>query len=415
MECERTLWGGLLIRGVLISFVLGLTVLFFPLLYNFGPRQETAYLPSSFRLSSCNESTYGDGTNTVCYFSSLYQWKGRLFASLDFLGSLNVSICFPYTDSKVEGRCIHVHDISLLPPEFNETAAIVIDADLTVMIYRLGVEVFSHSIIDGLFVLYHTARLFLPEDRISTGLQAVFLDLHNTVLGNRYDALWSSATRLLPKFIYDERLQMSVFRRVVIGNYYRLSKEGGGRDLHRWRDFAKYMSLLVLGYDAQQIKKSVLLLNRSPGKDTRTIENEWELTKALRSAGFHVVAVQPGVLKLSQQILLVRTAQFIVGPHGSNLASLAFVNDNTTLIEIQPDGMQSPWFQTFCNFSNIRYFTGAPFDAIKYEKAANIQGAFYKSFECNVSYIMRQLSVAVKNLTYNPTCTTAISNRVICE
>ena len=177
------------------------------------------------------------------------------------------------------------------------------------------------------------------------------------------------------------------------------------------------MAIRMLGYDPPQHDSLVVVLNRQSGLETRTLLNECEVVSAMRAAHVHVVAAEPGQLTLADQVLLGRTASVVVGPHGSNLANLAFVHEGASLVEILPAGMQTPWFSDFCAASGIRYFTGNTFNLTEYRAAAAKGGSrppFYHSMSVNATYVVAQVQKAL-DPSYVPHCKVVVDNRMLCE
>ena len=358
----------------------------------------------------------------MCIFCPLWFFRGQYYAELPEDNGMNVTIEFPFTSVT-----LHVYDIKAAPPAFNPAMSVVKGppAALSLLQYRLGAEVYAHAMIDGLFPLFAIASRLLRtnnETELSHGIQVVYLDQHNTVLGDKYDSWWAplSAHPIVWPWDLDAAGAGNVFPWAAVGHHYRGTAAGRGADKHLWRDFARFMALRLLGYDPPQQRGLVVLLNRRMAPDSRAILNEWDLTLTLRQAGIHAVSAEPGTLTLPQQVLLGRSGHVFIGPHGSNLANLAFVRDGAALIEVQPDGMQSPWFQGFSQDVGIRYFTGYTWNASAYAAAAEAGGgagswsAFMRSMNCNATHVLEQLRRAL-NDSYTPTCTIVVANRPICE
>lgn len=403
-----------------VSACLG--VLLFALRLSFSSSGSVAFAAAlSACATHCEPSELNNGATFVCVFCPLYFFRGEYFARLPE-GRANVTIAFPFTDV----MCV-VHDLSRAPASFDPWKSRRIGAPnaLYLLQYRLGVEVYAHAIIDGLFPLFSIARHLLGTSdaaTLSRSVQVLYLDLHNTVLGGKYNPWWEplSVYPVLWRWDMDDTGAGNIFPWAAVGNHYRGTASGRGADQRLWREFAKFMALRLLGYDPPQQSGLVVVLNRRLRPDSRAILNEWDLTLALRETGFQAISTEPGTLTLAQQVLIARSAQVIIGPHGSHLANLAFVHDGVALIEVQPDGMQSPWFQGFAQAVGVRYFTGYTWNASAYALAAEANGgagswsAFMRSMNCNVTHIVSQLRRAL-DTSYRPTCTLVVSNRPICE
>lgn len=371
--------------------------------------------------TSCEPSAAGPNF-FVCTFCPLYYFRGQFYAALEGHGNgVNVTIDFPFT-----GATKVVHDLSTAPATFDASKCILKGppAALSLLHYRLGAEVYAHAIIDGLFPLFAIARRLLETNdaaKLSKRIQLVYLDQHNTVLGDKYNVWWEvlSTNPIVWPWDLSDTVG-NVIPWAAFGHHYRGTVAGRGSDQRLWREFATFMAMRLLGYDPPQQSGLVVLLNRKMKPDSRAILNEWDATLALREAGIHVITAEPGTLTLAQQVFIGRSAQVFIGPHGSNLANLAFVHDRAALIEVQPDGMQSPWFQGFAHDVGVRYFTGYTWNESAYAAAAVAGGgagswsAFMRSMNCNTTHILKQVKAA-EDEAYVPTCAVVVANRPICE
>eukprot|EP00928_Gymnodinium_smaydae_P025771 TRINITY_DN20428_c1_g2_i1.p1 TRINITY_DN20428_c1_g2~~TRINITY_DN20428_c1_g2_i1.p1 ORF type:complete len:1246 (+),score=130.38 TRINITY_DN20428_c1_g2_i1:121-3858(+) len=85
---------------------------------------------------------------------------------------------------------------------------------------------------------------------------------------------------------------------------------------------------------AGSVRRSIVLLSR--GNSTGGIDNEPELVDSLRELGRPVEVVNPEETDLTELIITLSRARAIVGPHGSNMASMMYAPEGTKVLEIVP-------------------------------------------------------------------------------
>jgi capsular polysaccharide biosynthesis protein len=77
-----------------------------------------------------------------------------------------------------------------------------------------------------------------------------------------------------------------------------------------------------------------LYVTRGNRKNTRRLENEAEVLRALVPRGFETV--DPGTLSVTEQIRLFSEAEVVVGAHGAALTNLVFCPEGAAVIELFP-------------------------------------------------------------------------------
>lgn len=91
----------------------------------------------------------------------------------------------------------------------------------------------------------------------------------------------------------------------------------------------------------------------SRAKSRRPLPDEYNLEIELRKRNFQVVYLEE--LSWTEQVLLVQSASFIVGPHGAGLANLAFAQEGIPVLEIMFDDYANPCFQILSITKNLQY------------------------------------------------------------
>ncbi len=82
-----------------------------------------------------------------------------------------------------------------------------------------------------------------------------------------------------------------------------------------------------------------IYITRGQQRHNRTVTNEPELLELLAERGFQVI--DPGTLPVIEQIRAFAQAEWIVGPHGGGLTSLAFASPGASVLELfAPDYVQ---------------------------------------------------------------------------
>lgn len=85
----------------------------------------------------------------------------------------------------------------------------------------------------------------------------------------------------------------------------------------------------------------------------RGLENSDEVTKALSKHGFE--EVNPGELKLREQVKLFGEAEVIIGAHGAALTNILFCGRGTKILEFLPPNSGSPAFTRLALLRNLEY------------------------------------------------------------
>jgi capsular polysaccharide biosynthesis protein len=84
-----------------------------------------------------------------------------------------------------------------------------------------------------------------------------------------------------------------------------------------WDHMSLFISRRVLGHVPSRNPGMVWIANRDEGSS-----REWlgsgDVSIILQGLGYNVSTERPGRISFERQVLLVRTASFIVGPHGSS-------------------------------------------------------------------------------------------------
>jgi hypothetical protein len=145
---------------------------------------------------------------------------------------------------------------------------------------------------------------------------------------------------------------LQVFENVVIG---RLPSCG----MHylsasEWDHMSLFISSRVLGHVPNRNPGMVWIANRDEGSS-----REWfgsgDVAATLQGLGYNVSTERPGKISFERQVLLARTASFIVGPHGSNLASMVLAGSDVSVAEILAPDFMSAWYAQQALFQSSRW------------------------------------------------------------
>jgi capsular polysaccharide biosynthesis protein len=90
-------------------------------------------------------------------------------------------------------------------------------------------------------------------------------------------------------------------------------------------------------------------------KDTlrRGVDNEDEVEHALAQRGFTSVILS--TLPLTEQVSLLRNAEFIIAPHGAGLTNIVFSGQKKKLIELMPDDYLNQCFRAIADVKEFDY------------------------------------------------------------
>lgn len=95
-----------------------------------------------------------------------------------------------------------------------------------------------------------------------------------------------------------------------------------------------------------------LYVNRRDTK-IRKILNEAKLESALAARGFRSVSMADHGFQ--EKMRLYASAEFIVAPHGSGLANLAFCSPGTKIVELIGGEWYNPWFEDIARGMELQY------------------------------------------------------------
>jgi hypothetical protein len=104
------------------------------------------------------------------------------------------------------------------------------------------------------------------------------------------------------------------------------------------RDFQQRVSAHYDKHRGPRARR-LLIVRKGP---TRTIANLSHVQDALSKQGFETVYLEG--MSMADQIVLFRSAEFVIGPHGAGLANLVFCEPGTKVIEFMPSIEFRPFF-----------------------------------------------------------------------
>jgi capsular polysaccharide biosynthesis protein len=90
---------------------------------------------------------------------------------------------------------------------------------------------------------------------------------------------------------------------------------------------------------------------------TRQMRNEGAVIDEIRRRGYEVVA--PGILPLTEQIRLFRSARIVVGAHGAGMTNIVFCEPETIVYELVPAHYTNACFCNLAQICNLRYWADA--------------------------------------------------------
>lgn len=116
-----------------------------------------------------------------------------------------------------------------------------------------------------------------------------------------------------------------------------------------------FVAAIRAGMDSSHRRTAMrrrLLVSRRDARERR-IANEDELERALRSQDFEIIV--PGALTVHDQAEAFGSAEIIVGPHGAGLTNLLFARPGARVVEIQPAGLDRPYFRWIAEAAQLEY------------------------------------------------------------
>jgi capsular polysaccharide biosynthesis protein len=101
-------------------------------------------------------------------------------------------------------------------------------------------------------------------------------------------------------------------------------------------------------------KRRVLIGRRSSAK-VRRLMNQEEIVESLGSLGFRAVYLED--LSLKQQIALARSAETLIGSHGSGLTHALFMDEGSLVVELFPFGRKqsNECYETISQVARLHY------------------------------------------------------------
>jgi hypothetical protein len=99
-------------------------------------------------------------------------------------------------------------------------------------------------------------------------------------------------------------------------------------------------------------KNRVIVVSREDASQRR-LSNEAELLHALRM--YDVQKVVPGKMTFAEQARTFASANIIIGPHGAGLTNILFCSPGATLIEIQIENEERPFYWSLSESLGLQY------------------------------------------------------------
>ena len=225
------------------------------------------------------------------------------------------------------------------PPPVLAVPTKVLDG-LTVVLHRMYPGNYAHATRDTLAHAFFAHQTFYPGG----DLHMVFVDGVQTV-GNVREVMYAIGNTTLEgtgqEVIWARRAVVGMFGHSPVDscNHHYLRPRG-------WRALANVMAMRhSLVPPNSQNKTVIWFVNRNQG-ETREVTNMGTIVASAKQAftAYNCVDVRPGSVNLSMQVTLAQSALIIVGPHGSNLASMIWGGPDVSVVELLAASFHSGWW-----------------------------------------------------------------------
>ena len=211
---------------------------------------------------------------------------------------------------------------------------------LTVVLHRMYPGNYAHATRDTLAHAFFAHQTFYPGG----DLHMVFVDGVQTV-GNVREVMYAIGNTTLEGTGQEVVLAL----RAVVGMFGHSPVDSCNHHYLRprgWRALANVMAMRhSLAPPTSQNKTVIWFVNRNQG-ETREVTNMGTIVASAKQAftAYNCVDVRPGSVNLSMQVTLAQSALIIVGPHGSNLASMIWGGPDVSVIELLAASFHSGWW-----------------------------------------------------------------------
>lgn len=304
---------------------------------------------------SCSINPPAKSSNCIysgqaCHVKDLYVGPGGKFMAnaSSFPYRLPFIMRMPHASSED----LVIHELDLSPADIASAVAV---KGFHVAHSRIFPHNHAHALRDTMSYDLFAFRTFCKEtwnaSYIASNLHLLYLDGHQ------------AKSRVY--FVHSDNKVMQdnlklwknvhVFENVVIGRVGVPSPSRHFFSADDWNSMSEFISMRVLGYIPVRDRSLIWIANRDAGSSREWLDAESAASFMVENLGFNVSTTKPGTASLEEQVMLARKSSLIVGPHGSNLASMVLAGRDVSVLEILASDFLSWWYAQQAIFQSCRW------------------------------------------------------------